>query len=768
MSKRKIDFRPLKGALAKKLIFAIVILSSLLAFIITAIQLYVDYRSDINNVHRKLTDIERGYSESISENVWILNDKQISRQLNGLVAIPDVFSAVITVDGKVRWGENAFDTEAAYPEHYLQHQFLLVKRYKQKDRIIGELVLLSSLDEIYSSLYDKIILIFLTNTLKTFLVSIFVFFFFYFYITRHLYKLSDYAKEIKLGGHIEPLQFDRADKIDSKKDELDHLSDAINLMRNNLNESYSYINQANEQLRQELDINKKINIELTESTILVDKKERELDSIINNLVEGVIILDEEFMVLRVNHACKRIFQYNDDEFIQINLNAIIPEININKVERKGSSGPLIIEGFQNIYYGISKDDNRFPLRLSLVALPENGETIYICTFLDITKELQKEEQLQRIRKMDALGKLTGGIAHDYNNMLGVILCYAELLKFKVEKQPELAKYADTIQHAAERGAKLTEKLLDFSRHKSSNAEVLNINTVLRDEQHILEKTLTARIELILDLADDLWPTRVDSSDFEDSILNMSINAMHAIEGNGRLTIQTHNKQIEAMDAQLLNLKPGDYILLKITDSGCGMNDEVKEKIFDPFYSTKGEQGTGLGLSQVYGFVERSGGVIKVHSEHGHGSSFELYFPRYLENKQLEFEQVTDADQVTDTKGNETILVVDDEPALLNLSAEILNNQGYHVICAQSASEALELLEYESVDLLFSDVIMPEMDGYELAGIVQEKYPVIKILLASGFCENQNTNMRNDYLHKNLLQKPYDSQNLLKRIRELLE
>ena len=760
-----IDFRPLKGALARQLIFAIVILSSLLAFIITAIQIYVDYKNDISNVQRKLTDIESGYSASITESVWVLNEKQISKQLKGIVAIPDVFSAAVIVDDKERWIATNYNMDATYPKHYQQHQFPLVKRYKESDREIGKLVLLSSLDGIYSNLYNKIVLIFFTNVFKTFLVSVFMFLFFYYYITRHLYKLSDYAKTIKLDGHIKPLRFDRADKIDSKKDELDHLSGAINIMSNNLNESYNYINEANDKLRQELDLNKKIHAELTESKSLVEKKEIELNSIVNNLVEGVIILDEDFIVLRVNNACKNIFQYKDDEIIHIKLNIIIPEINLKKVVRKDSSGPFIMESFQTIYYGLGKDKKRIPLRLSLVALPENGETIYICTFLDITEELQKEEQLQRSRKMDALGKLTGGVAHDYNNMLGVILGYAELLKSKLEKQPELAKYVANIEHAGKRGTKLTKKLLAFSKHKSSNSEILNINSVLREEKHILEKTLTARIELILDLQDELWPVLADSSDFEDSILNISINAMHAIKGNGLLTIQTRNKHIKSTDVKSLNLNSGDYSVLKITDTGCGMNESVKAMIFDPFYSTKGEQGTGLGLSQVYGFVERSGGAIKVDSEQDHGTCFEFYFPRHFESekkiKQIIF------DQVIDSKGHETILVVDDESALLNLTTEILSQQGYRVLSAQSASEALELLEYEPVDLMFSDVIMPGMSGNELAGIVQEKYPTIKIQLASGFNENQNINMRDDYSQINVLQKPYTSQELLIRIRELL-
>ncbi len=182
--------------------------------------------------------------------------------------------------------------------------------------------------------------------------------------------------------------------------------------------------------------------------------------------------------------------------------------------------------------------------------------------------------------MDALGQLTGGIAHDYNNMLGVVLGYAELLhaKLNAQEQPDLVKYVKEINRAGQRSAKLTEKLLAFSRHKTSSTELININTVLLDEQHMLEKTLTARIKLVLDLAENLWSVRLDENDLEDAILNISINAMHAVEGNGQLTIQTSNQHIDRSSAQQLHMNAGDYVLLAITDTGCGMDEQTKEKI----------------------------------------------------------------------------------------------------------------------------------------------------------------------------------------------
>ncbi|MCU7833788.1 MAG: response regulator [gamma proteobacterium symbiont of Taylorina sp.] len=377
-----------------------------------------------------------------------------------------------------------------------------------------------------------------------------------------------------------------------------------------------------------------------------------------------------------------------------------------------------------------------------------------------------EDQLHRSQKMDALGTLTGGIAHDFNNILGVVSGYAELLESRLKEQPKLARYAHEIVTSGERGAKLTRKLLSFSRNVESKESKLNLNTVLYEEKNMLEKTLTVRIKLVLKLAEDLWFVRLDKSDIEDAILNMSINAMHAIAANGQLTLQTHNESLSSLNAKQLGLEAKDYVVLSIIDTGCGMDKKIREKIFDPFFSTKGEKGTGLGLSQVYGFMERSKGTINVSSEPGQGTQLNLYFPRYEENNNKILS--ADGHQPTNLKGNEAILIVDDEPALLDLSREILSQQGYHVFCAEGAKQALEILAAQHINCLFSDVLMPDMDGYQLAAIVQKKYPYIKIQLTSGFSDDRHLNQQSDTLHQYMLYKPLSSHSLLQRIRTLLD
>ena len=416
---------------------------------------------------------------------------------------------------------------------------------------------------------------------------------------------------------------------------------------------------------------------------------------------------------------------------------------------------------------------RYVLEIGEVQYDKNNKPIsMIGSVQDITERKQSENEkedlqleLQQSQKMEALGKLTGGIAHEYNNMLAIMIGFSELLKVSLKEQPKLLKYAAEIQHAGNRAAKLTSKLLTFSRQKKPEAASINLNELLKKQQHMLEKTLTVRINLVFKLQEDLWPVWLDDGDMEDVIINMSINAMHAIADSGQLTIQTHNQNLNQMDAQSLVIPAGDYVLLSFTDTGCGIDEKIKEKIFDPFFTTKGMDGTGLGLSMVYGFVKNSGGNIKVFSELNHGSQFTLYFPRYHGASDVQ-EAEKENNSEENFIGNKTILVVDDEAALLELTSEILSEHGFKVICAESAKAALNILEKESIEILISDIIMPELDGYQLAAIVKDEYPEVKIQLASGFSDERSKRGVDQHLQQNMLHKPFNSQALLQRIREL--
>jgi len=397
---------------------------------------------------------------------------------------------------------------------------------------------------------------------------------------------------------------------------------------------------------------------------------------------------------------------------------------------------------------------------------EQGEVRFlVAEARDATRRRLAEEHSKRSQKMDALGKLVGGIAHDYNNMLGVILGYAELLEMKHGDLAGADNYISEIIRAGERGRTLTRKMLAFSKSESSNPDACNINKALVDLKDMLAKSLTAAITLHYELNEKPWPLWLDSNELEDAILNMCINAKYAMPEGGSLTIQTENMYLAKDEAKLLGLIANDYLKLSITDTGCGMDEETKIHIFDPFFTTKGELGNGLGLSQVFGFIERSGGAINVYTQLNRGTQFSLYFPRYSSEDYIS--KPFDKKSAPQLTGDEFILVVDDEPALRELANQILIHFGYRVLTACNGETALNILATTSIDLVLSDVIMPSMDGYQLARKISEQYPSVKIQLASGFSDRSHTGSDQE-LKDNMLNKPYSSKELLTSIRLLLD
>jgi len=393
-------------------------------------------------------------------------------------------------------------------------------------------------------------------------------------------------------------------------------------------------------------------------------------------------------------------------------------------------------------------------------------TLLVVEGRDARKRKLAEEQVVRSQKMEALSQIVGGIAHDYNNMLGVIIGYTDLLKNKYTGIEGAEKFLDRIIHAADRGKKLTRKMLSFSRPESGQAEPCDINKTLISFEDILAKSLTSVVQLDYDLSDESWNVWLDLGELEDAVLNIAINAKYAMPEGGHLTVCTENIHLDDKGAGFLNLAPNDYVKLSIRDTGTGIDEATRKKMFEPFFSTKGDVGSGLGLSQVFGFIQRCGGSVNVYSQLGLGTQINLYFPRYksvVVNK--EDKQVVE--MTNQYKGDGVILVVDDEPALRELAREILLTAGYRIITANDGIEALDKLAHNKVDLVLSDVIMPNMDGYQLADKVMVEYPAIKIQLTSGFSGGRHIGYDSAELKIKILNKPYDNNELLKRVYTLL-
>ena len=481
---------------------------------------------------------------------------------------------------------------------------------------------------------------------------------------------------------------------------------------------------------------------------------------------GFIEWDKDFKVTEWNPAAENIFGYSHKEVQgKKSVDIIVPDITKVTVENLWQGFKVDKESTHRIFENITKNGKTIICEWFNTALTDDeGEFIGIASLVrDITEQRKQEEQLRQSQKLEALGQLTGGIAHDFNNMLNIILGYNELVKDQVNGNAKLTNYVEQIEVAGTRCADLTRKLLGFSKTHPESPSLCNLNQIIHESKNMLEKSLTARIKVQYNLQEGLWPNLINPGEFRDSLINLSINAMHAMAESGTLTISTNNTYLDKTEATRLNLDKGDYTKFSISDTGCGIEEDLLEHIFDPFFSTKGELGTGLGLSQVYGFVKRAKGNIHVYSELGLGSRFDLYFPRVVSGEKLIIKNVEDKPEET-LQGNETILIVDDEAALRELTAKILKKQGYTILIAGTGEEALNTIDSNSVSLLITDVIMPKMNGHDLIDNIKRKHPNIKTLLVSGFDKKKQMGDSSE----SILLKPFSSQDLLRQVRSILD
>lgn len=381
-----------------------------------------------------------------------------------------------------------------------------------------------------------------------------------------------------------------------------------------------------------------------------------------------------------------------------------------------------------------------------------------------------ESQLRQMQKMEAIGQLTGGIAHDFNNMLSIVISSLEMLQRRLQRgEADFQKYIDAASEGARRAAALTSRLLAFSRQQPLAPAVLDANKIVSGMSELLQRTLgeTIRIETVL--AGGLWKTFADSAQVENAIVNLAVNARDAMPEGGRLTIETGNVFLDEAYAARHDTTPGQYVMLAITDTGTGMPQAVIDKAFDPFFTTKEVGlGTGLGLSQVFGFVKQSSGHIKIYSEVGQGTTIKIYLPRYYGNEEERAETVVVA-PLAASEGQECILVVEDDEGVRALAVEALQELGYVVLEAAAAPEALALVDrHPEIALLLTDVVMPDTNGRKLAEEALRRRPGLKILYMTGF--TRNAVVHNGMLDPgvNMLAKPFTLDQLASKVHAVLK
>jgi len=405
---------------------------------------------------------------------------------------------------------------------------------------------------------------------------------------------------------------------------------------------------------------------------------------------------------------------------------------------------------------------------------EAGENLMACE--DITEirrageeKAALQEQLRQSQKMEAIGCLAGGIAHDFNNLLTVIKGYSQLSSIELKEGDPLRGNIDEIQNATDRAASLTRQLLAFSRRQVMEMKVLDLNTLLRDLEKMLRRIIGEDIELAIQPAEDLGRVKSDVGQIEQVIMNLAVNAKDAMPSGGKLTIETANVELDESYARShVDVKQGHYVMFSVSDTGVGMSPEVRERIFEPFFTTKEKgKGTGLGLSTTYGIVKQSEGHIWVDSVQGKGTTFKIYLPRVNGPREAITEEILREEL---PRGDETILIVEDEEEVRKLARKILEKQGYRILETLNGDDALLACETRKspIHLMLTDIVMPGMSGSELARLLKPLYPEIRILYMSGYTDNAI--VRHGALGKgvNYIQKPFTMEGLARKVREVLD
>lgn len=737
-----------KYPLSYRLVLYVVVCGLLLTLVTTAFQLHSYYRNDVGTVQKNVKYLGHSYAGPIAISAYYVRIDQLKSQLRDALRLKGIaYLEVSELRGSSRYVLAAEGNPDARIDDLVEYPLTFTDATGEQFDC-GTLKVIVDLQAIHRDFWKTAAVILGTNAVKIFLVSLFVLVTIQRLLMRHLIAIANYTRSFGLDTLTVPLSLDRRESGNHDPDELDQIVLGMNDMRLRIIEDISERERAEEAQRQ------------TEQKYL---------TLFEQSTDAIAIVRPDGEIIRANPACSELMGADPEEIE----GADIVQFYWNEADRDRFRRELLDKGFvREFEWKLRKKDGtqRF-CTVSSAAWKDSDGTIlgHLSIMRDITDRKRLEEQLLRSQKMQAVGTLAGGIAHDFNNLLHVIQGYAELALLKEirDGQPGHAQLQE-IKRAAESAAELTRGLLTFSRRVESKLRPVDLNHELEQVARMLERTIPKMIGIELNLADDLDTISADPAQLQQVVMNLSVNARDAMPEGGKLTIETRNIHLDADYCRAhLATDPGDYVLLSVSDTGCGMAKETVDHIFDPFFTTKETgKGTGLGLSIVYGIVRNHGGSVLCYSEPEVGTTFKVYLPALSEKQEAgATERVEDL-----VGGSETILLVDDEEAVRSLGRTILATFGYSVLTASNGREALDVFTKRmgEISLVVLDLNMPEMCGRECLSEIMKIDPSARVVIASGYAVNGQIDAALEEGAKASVRKPYEARQMLELIRKVLD